>query len=95
MDTVIVIQLLKALIYRERIILTLESTTHQLEIRMPKMEVSRLSKPMSKVPVFREPHPQQLDRGMIPKSENLLAFEKHNSSIFCVDKVQDVVHKDS
>ena len=51
-------------------------------MRMPKMEVSRLSKPMSKVPVFREPHPQQLDRGMIPKSENLLAFEKHNSSIF-------------
>ena len=40
-------------------------------MRMPRMEVTRLRNPMSRVPVFKEPQPQQFDRkGMIHKSEN-------------------------
>ena len=48
-------------------VLTLESVRHQVETKTPKMEVTRLSDPMSRVPVFKEPQP----RVMIDKSENL------------------------
>ena len=48
-------------------VLTLESVRHQVETKTPKMEVTRLSDPMSRVPVFKEPQP----RVMIDKSANL------------------------
>ena len=37
-------------------------------MRMLKMEVTRLRDPMSRVPVFKEPQPQQLDKPMIFES---------------------------
>ena len=51
--------------------LTVESTTHQPEMRMPKMEVTRLSDPMSMVPVFNELQPQQLNKPMICKCQKI------------------------
>ena len=53
------------------IVLTLESVRHQVEMRTPKMEVTRLREPMSRAPVFKEPQPQKFDRrDMVHKSEN-------------------------
>ena len=40
-------------------------------MRMPKIAVTRLRDPMSMVPVFKEPQPQQLDKPMIFESGNL------------------------
>ena len=53
------------------IVLTLESVRHQVEMRTPKMEVTRLREPMSRAPVFKEMQPQKFDRrDMVHKSEN-------------------------
>ena len=57
----------QAKVYLEMNVLTLESAIHQVETRAPKMEVTRLREPMSRVPVFKELQP----RVMIDKSENL------------------------
>ena len=58
-------------VYCEMIVLTLESVRHQVEMRTPKMEVTRLREPMSRAPVFKEMQPQKFDRrDMVHKSEN-------------------------
>ena len=67
METEIIILKPETLLLGEMIELTFEWVTHQVEMRMPKIETTRLREPMSRVPVFKEPQP----RVMIDKSENL------------------------
>ena len=51
--------------------LTFGSATTQTEVKMARIEGSRLREPMIRAPVFKEQQKQQLDRiGMVKRSEN-------------------------